>query len=128
MRLCFVALVGALFCSQSLAHEMTPTYFELRPSYMDGIMVTTFKFFNRREDVSYYELSAFDKDWNPIPFAASSRLLNIGYQERATFEMYFRDSDFNDVEYICTLSKIVKGEIRSSIVSSRICSKRKEIE
>lgn len=119
-------LVGVLISGQTLAHEMTPTYFELRPSYVDGVMTTTFRFFNRREDIRYYEISVYDKDWNKIPFAASDKIFTIEYLGRQTFDLYVREADADKVTYICTLSKAVKGDIESSIISSRICSKIKE--
>ena len=107
---------------------MTPTYFEPKMSYLDGIMTTKMKLFNRRVDVQYYELSVFDSEWNPIPFASANKIIQIEYLGRKTIEIYFKKEDTNRLTYICTTSKIVKGDLESSIISSKICSKIKEKE
>ena len=52
----------ALFTSSAIAHELTPTYAELKPSYVDNILVTTMKMWNRRNDVEYYEINVYDKE------------------------------------------------------------------
>lgn len=128
MRLLFLTIVGVLGFGQVSAHEMTPTYFEINSSYIDKVVTTQIKLFNRREDVRYYEITVFDEEWNPLPFAAVDKIVKIDYLGRATLDLYFKESDANDIGYICTTSKIVKGEIESSLISSRICSKRKEKE
>lgn len=128
MRLYVLSLVGALSFSPAWSHEMTPTYFELKPSYMEGIMVTTMKMFNQREDIRYYQISVFDKDWNTIPFATSNEIVKLNYLEKTAVDIYVRQKDINNIEYICTRSKIVEGEVISSAISSRICSKLKDKE
>jgi len=114
-----------LSSSQLLAHEMTPTYPELRPSYVDGLYSTTMKLFNRRDDTAYYEINVFDKDWNKVPFATQDKLIKIGYLERSEFEVFIRGDDYQKVEYICTTSKLLKSDTGKAAVMSRICSKIK---
>jgi len=104
---------------------MTPTYPELRPSYVDGLYSLTMKLFNRRDDVIYYEIGVFDKDWKSLPFASQDKLLKIEYLERKDFDIYIRSDDYETVEYICTTSKILKSDIGKAAVMSRICSKIK---
>ena len=110
---------------QAVGHEMTPTYPELRPSYVDGLYSLTMKLFNRRDDVIYYEIGVFDKDWKSLPFASQDKLLKIEYLERKDFDIYIRSDDYETVEYICTTSKILKSDIGKAAVMSRICSKIK---
>jgi hypothetical protein len=110
---------------QSLAHEMTPTYPELRPSYVDGLYSTKMKLFNRRDDVIYYDIGVFDKDWKQIPFASQDKLIKIEYLEKTGFEIFIRGDDYERVEYICTTSKLLKSDTGKAAVMSRICSKIK---
>jgi len=105
------------------AHEMTPTYFEFRPAFMDGVCVTTMRLFNRREDIRYYEISVYDSEWNTIPFAAESRIIELDYLSRDFFDVYIRESDLDRVEYICTRSRLTRGSIEDTGISSRICSR-----
>jgi len=124
MRSIILSIMLALITYVASAHELTPTYPEMKPSYVDGISVVNLLLFNRREDVQYYEIEVFDKDFNPIAFAASERIVKVNYLEKKSLEIYIKDSDKNDVTYICTHSKIVKG-ISTSFVASRVCSKVK---
>ena len=71
MKKLLTTLLFVLVASNSLAHDMTPTYPELKPSYMEGLLVADFELFNKRNDVRYYEIGVFDEDWNPIPFVSS---------------------------------------------------------
>lgn len=114
-----------MFSSISFAHEMIPTYPELKPSYVDGLYSTDILIFNRRKDVRYYEISVFDKDWNHIPFATNQKILKIDYLRKKNVELYFRKQEKENVKYICTTSKILKGEVQYTIITSRICSKIK---
>jgi hypothetical protein len=83
------------------------------------------KMWNRRNDVQYYEIGVFDKEWSPVPFATSARLLKLGYLEHKSFEIYIRDKDATQVEYICTTSKQLKSDVLSSGIKSKICSRMK---
>ena len=69
--------VGIASCTEAIAHEMTPTYPKLEPSHLDGVYKTTMEMFNKREDVSYYEIGVFDKDKNPIPFVSSYKIIKM---------------------------------------------------
>ena len=122
----YVLLAAAmLFGSMAAAHELTPTYPKFNPSYLTGISVTTMKLWNRREDASYYELALYDEEWLPLPFAATDKLIKLEYLESKSFEVYIRDSDLNKLEYICTTSKLLKDDVDSTGITSRICSRVK---
>ena len=114
-----------LTSAQVLSHEMTPTYPELRPSYTDGLYSVKMKLFNRRDDVVFYYINVFDKDWESISFATQDKLIRIGYLEKKDFEIYIRGADYERAEYICTSSKLLKDNVGSTAVTSRICSKIK---
>ena len=110
---------------QSLAHEMTPTYPELRPSYVDGLYSTKMKLFNRRDDVLYYDIGVFDKDWNPIYFVADYKVIRLKYLSSASIDVYIARENKDRVEYICSRSKIRKDNNTRPAVTSRICSRFK---
>jgi hypothetical protein len=115
----------SLTSAPALSHEMTPTYPELRPSYVDGLYSVKMKLFNRRDDVVFYDVNVFDRDWEPVSFATQNKLIRIRYLEKTDFEIYIRSSDYKRVEYICTSSKLLKDSVGSTAVTSRICSKIK---
>ena len=121
----FVILLLALICSPLYAHEMTPAYPKLVPSYMDGIYRTEMTLFNKRMDVQFYQIQVYDKKWQTIPFAASSQLIELEYLGRQKFDVYIRKKDVNKISYICTESKLNKDNGNSTVISSRICSKIK---
>lgn len=121
MRYIFATLLMVL-ASFAQAHELTPTYPEAKLSSYDNVYEVTMSLFNRREDISYYEILVYDADWKQVSFAASDKIMKTEYLETKTFNIYFRESDVNRVVYICTVSKILKGN-DSSVISSRICSK-----
>lgn len=114
-----------LISSSAAAHEMTPTYPEFKYSYVEGVLSTSITLFNRREDVSYYEIGVFDEDFNNIPFATNDRIVEIRYLQTKTFEIYIRKKDETRVEYICTTSKNLKEDVTTSGITSRICSRIK---
>jgi hypothetical protein len=91
--------------------------------YRSGSSITYSYCRNRRKDISYYEVSVLDKDWNPVPFASTQKLINVEYLERQNVEIYLREADCDRVEYICTTSKILERDATSSGVDSRICSR-----
>ena len=125
MRVFFIMLMLSLGSTAS-AHELTPTYPKLRTSHIDAVSVVTMMLFNRREDVTYYEIEVFDKEWNKIPFAASARILTVNYLERKSFDVYIRSKDKDKAVYVCTRSKLIKDdndEKELSVIASRICSK-----
>tara|TARA_R110002020_G_scaffold196003_1_gene396905 strand:- start:283 stop:597 length:315 start_codon:yes stop_codon:yes gene_type:complete len=104
---------------------MTPTYPELDSSYINGVVVAKMKLFNRRNDVEYYQIEVFTEDWKPIQFATTARLLKVGYNKNKLFDVYIRITDVKKTRYICTTSKIFKGDNQETLVSSMICSKIK---
>jgi len=112
----------------SFAHQWTPTYPELTPSYVDGVMSTMMVLLNKRKDVSFYEISVYDKDWNAVPFVTTDKIVNINYLERKRIEVFVRKKDRLSVTYVCSKSKIIstRNGDRLAIPSSRICSKIKE--
>ena len=121
-----IIALGVVFCTSLQAHEMTPTYPVLKPSYIDGVSVTKMKLFNRRNDVEYYEIGVFTSKWEPIPFASTSKVIKIGYNKRKLFEVYIRAADIAKAVYICTESKVYESTEQVTLVSSRICSKIKQ--
>ena len=50
------------------AHEMTPAYQVLKPTYVAGVVKAEMSLFNSREDVEYYQIDLFDLNWTNIPF------------------------------------------------------------
>jgi hypothetical protein len=115
-------LMTVLFANRVYAHEMTPAYPKLEQSIMDDVLKATVVLFNRRSDVSYYQVSVFDQEWEPMIFATSSNIVRLEYLSKKTIEIYIRSEDAIRSGYICTQSKILKGEA-NAVVSSRICSK-----
>ena len=121
----YIILFFTLFVSPVYSHEMTPTYPVFNQSYVPGLSKTSIKIFNRRSDVNYYEVSVFDDKWEKVSFVTASKLLFVTYLESKTIDIYVRNRDKTKVEFICTKSKLVKGEVKSTGVSSRICSRIK---
>ena len=119
-------LLSFLFCTTLNAHEMTPAYPTLKQSYIDGVYVTKMKLFNRRKEIEYYAIQVFTHDWKPLPFASTSRIINIGFNKRKLFEVYIRSRDVDNATYICTESKVFKNTNQVTLVSSKICSKIKQ--
>ena len=121
----FLSLMLVAFCGPVWGHEMSPTYLQFEPSYINDVLKTTIEVFNRREDVSYYEIEVYDKDRNPISFVTDAKVVNIDYLERKSIDVYIRQSDKDRVVYVCTLSRFIKEDKTKTNVSSRICSKIK---
>jgi len=108
---------------QAQAHEMTPAYPKFSFSYMQGVSVAKMFLFNRRTDVSYYQIGVFTLDWKEIPFASTSKLIKVKHAKKYPFDVYVRNSDVDKVGYICTISKVFKGKGQRALITSRICSK-----
>lgn len=123
--MCVTISVLALTLSAQ-AHELTPTYPSAAPSYMDGISKVMLTMFNRREDVKYYEIGVFDTEFNNIEFATTSKILEINYLQKKTFEIYFKNTNTNRIPvFICTTSKLEKENQTATMIESRVCSKIK---
>jgi len=125
MKKLYYALAMMLMSVAVSAHELTPTYPVIEPAYLSGVSVVQMSLWNRRNDANYYEINVYDVDWNPVNFATTERLMKIGYLERKIFDVYIRDVDKDKVEYICTVSKQLKEDVKSSGIKSRICSRMK---
>jgi hypothetical protein len=119
----FISLLFMLVSSIAFAHEMTPTYPKLKLSAYNGLLITEMEVFNKRDDVEYYEIAVFDKDWNPVPFVSSYKVMKVEYLSRVKFDVYIRKTDRSKAEYICSRSKLRNGGRPS--ISSMICSRFK---
>jgi len=116
-------LLFLLWSFSTSAHEMTPAYPEVKPSHVSGVVKVEMSLFNSREEIEWYQIELFDLNWTNIPFASSYRIINIGYKERKSFDVYIRKSDMDEAVYLCTTSKVRKTSKSRTLVSSRICSR-----
>jgi hypothetical protein len=114
-----------MFCGPALGHEMSPTYVEFKPSYIQNVLETNIEIFNKREDVDYYQVEVYDKDWKPVVFVTNTKIVNIKYLEKKSIDVYIKESDKDGVVYVCSLSRFIKDNVTKTNVSSRICSKVK---
>jgi len=121
----WVVLIGVLTHGSVWGHEFTPTYPELESSYISGVLKTEMHLFNSRKDVRYYQVSVYDENWNPVKFATESKIIQMDYLDHKDIEIYVRKKDQEKARYICTKSKILKGEDAPTLLASRICSKIK---
>ena len=122
----FAMLMVIIGTGQSaIAHEMTPTYPKFTYSHLEGVVKTTMSMFNKREDVQYYEIGVFDKDFNPVKFVTSYNVIKLDYLSKVDFDVYIRKEDMERAVYICSRSKLKKDESVRTAISSRICSKIK---
>jgi hypothetical protein len=110
---------------QAEGHQFTPAYPKLEVSYIDDILVAKMELFNSRNDVTFYELSVFDGNWNPMPFATTDKIIEVGYLQRKNIEIYVRAKDKDKIVYICSKSKLSPVGDQITVISSRICSKVK---
>lgn len=92
---------------------------------LTGVYKADLELFNSREEIEYYGISVYDKDWKPIPFASEDKLIKIDYLGRKSLVVYIRQQDKKRVKYICSKSKILADVKQTSVVASRICSKIK---
>ena len=116
-------LLFLLWSFSTSAHEMTPAYPEVKPSHVSGVVKVEMSIFNSREEIEWYQIELFDLNWTNIPFASSYRIINIGYKERKSFEVYIRKADMDEAVYLCTTSKVRKTSKSRTLVSSKICSR-----
>ena len=121
----YIMLWLVLLSGQVHAHQWTPTYPELTFSYVEGILKVRMELFNSRKDVSHFEFSVFDSDWNPVKFATSERIMRIDYLVRKSIDIYIREEDKYKATYVCSRSKTITEREEVAIVTSRICSKIK---
>ena len=116
-------LLFLLWSFSTSAHEMTPAYPEVKPSHVSGVVKVEMSLLNSREEIEWYQIELFDLNWTNIPFASSYRIINIGYKERKSFDVYIRKSDMDEAVYLCTTSKVRKTSKSRTLVSSKICSR-----
>ena len=124
----YLALLLLFSCGSATAHQWTPTYPELRTSYISGIHTTDMKLYNSRGDVDYYQVQVFDGYFNPIKFAISggqTDVINVPHRKTRSVSIYVPSTESSRVVYICSRSMILKKEESASLLSSRICSKVK---
>ena len=112
-----------LWSFSTSAHEMTPAYPDVKPSHVAGVVKVEMSLFNSREEIQWYQIELFDLNWTNIPFASSYRIINIGYKERKSFDVYIRKADMDEAVYLCTTSKVRKSSKSRTLISSRICSR-----
>ena len=121
------ALLLLLLASGSaMAHELTPTYPTLTPSYIPGVWSTHVVLWNARQEIDFYKVDVLDADMNPVSFIATGGdLKKVDYLNRAHVEVFVREEDKDKVTFICTESKLRRGTVQKSLVASRVCSKIK---
>lgn len=123
MLLSRLVVLFLLWSFSTSAHEMTPAYPEVKPSHVAGVVKVEMSLFNSREEIQWYQIELFDLNWTNIPFASSYRIINIGYKERKSFDVYIRKADMDEAVYLCTTSKVRKSSKSRTLISSRICSR-----
>ena len=118
--------VAALASGPAVAHELTPTYPKLTPSYIPGVMSTHVVLWNARQDVSFYKVDVLDANMSPVSFIATGGdLKKVDYLGRAHIEIFVREEDQDKATFICTQSKLKRGAAQRSLVASKVCSKIK---
>lgn len=124
MHSSLIKTIILLFVSGSaMAHELTPTYPELRSSYVTGVVSAKLKMWNARMDVNYFKIEVSDADWNPVPFVTDERLFKLRYGERREIEIFLPID--TSATYICTKSMLDKEKMQRTVISSKVCSKIK---
>jgi len=119
-------LATLLISTQAYAHMWTPTYPKIGRSHVEGVSCVEMYLVNRREDVSYYRIKLYDKDWNPITFRApGNEPIQIEYKGKKKVEIFFSNKNAEKLEYVCTESLLLKSDVASQGIKSRICSKIK---
>jgi len=121
-----MALLFTVLSGPAWAHAWTPTYPELKMSYVKDVYVAEMLLWNSRADVSYYTFEVYTDNWEHIPWAMTDgRRVRVEYLERKKINIYIRKADVPRVRYICSLSLHEKQRLSASLVSSRVCSKVK---
>ena len=118
-----LAALFLIYPLSTLAHEMTPAYPVVVPSHVEGVVKVKMSLFNSREEIQWYQIELFDLNWTNIPFATSYRIINIGYKQRKSFDVYIRKVDMDEAVFLCTTSKVRKTNKSRTLISSRICSR-----
>jgi hypothetical protein len=118
-------ILWALLSSIVAAHDMTPTYPKWKMSFIPTAKMTTMQIFNKREDVQWYQIGVFNKDWEPIPFVTRYKIVNVKHLQRVRFDVYISNKNVQESKYICSTSKLRGNDNFKPIVESRICSRFK---
>ena len=118
-------ILWVLLSSSVVAHDMTPTFPEWKMSFIPSAKMTTMQVFNKRQDVQWYQIGVFDKEWNQLPFVSRYKILRVKYLSRVKFDVYISDEHLDKAEYICSTSKLRGEDNFKPIVESRICSRFK---
>jgi len=118
-------ILWLLLCGSVTAHDMTPTYPEWKMSFIPSAKMTTMQVFNKRQDVQWYQIGVFDKEWNQLPFVTRYKILRVKYLSRVKFDVYISSEHSDEAEYICSTSKLRGEDNFKPIVESRICSRFK---
>jgi hypothetical protein len=118
-------MIMALIGGYANAHQFLPTYPKFEQSFISGVMLAKMELFNKRNEVEYYELGVYDKNWNPISFASESKLIQVNYLQTKSVNVYIKREDLVRVTYICTESKHKRESGKNTVISSKICSKVK---
>ena len=79
---------------------MTPAYPEIKPSHVKGVVKAQMTLVNQREDIKYYLVEVFDKNFINIPFSSPYRIMKLDYKERKNFVVYIRESDLDEATYL----------------------------
>jgi hypothetical protein len=93
---------------------------------LSGILKAKMELFNKRNDVEYYEIGVFNKDFEPVPFVSAYSVIKLKYLGKVVFDVFINSTDKSRVVYICSKSKLRKEDLRRTAVASRICSKFKD--
>lgn len=118
--------VAAMAGGPVMAHELTPTYPTLTPSYIPGVWSTHVVLWNARQEIDYYKVNVLDADMQPLSFISTGGdLKRVDYLGRSHIEVFVREEDKDRATYICTESKLKKGSVQRSLVASKVCSKIK---
>jgi len=121
----FLVFLACMFGGSAMAHQFTPTYPKFESAFVDGVLQTKMEIFNKRREVEYYELGVFNKNWEPVTFAAADKLIRVRYLEIKRINVYVKSEDIEKVTYICTESRLRKEDVKDTVISSKICSKVK---
>ena len=118
-------VVFVFWKTYGFAHEMTPAYVKFKASYVENVQVGKLNIFNRRTDVRFYGIEVLNEKLKPVPFASTTKFMEVKTNTSKTFEVYIRNKDLkNRAYYVCTISKVMK-KIDAPVVASRICSRIK---
>lgn len=121
----YIMLLVFTLSGYASAHQWTPTYPELRPSFVPKVYTTQMTLFNAREDVKYYQIEVLDANMEPMDFATPRRIIEVEHTKKVKVDIYIREQDKDKAVYICSKSKLLAGKNTATVVSSRICSKLK---